>query len=553
MSVVFRQRTAGEIAGMLKRRKWHILLPTIAVALAVGWVVSSLPNFYESTTFLTLKPPTIPNTVIQSLPSEDLSQRLQAINQTVLSRSSLEPMIAKYNLFEPEKASGMDMALIVDKMRNNIKVVPEKTDNEKVTGFRITYRDRTPEAARNVTSELATKYVNGQIAESTRSVETTREFINKQLAESKATLDALEKQRLDIMTQNVETLPESSQGLIAQLDGLHKREESIGKDKETLMSEKGRLNDSIRMMNSQARLIEDFGDKETQDAASQAARVEDTPAYSQLIQQRAQLTAKLGKLKEIYRDKMPEVVDVKTQIDAINVELDKLTKNTEQRVASASKASSRKADMQKQNLEIEKTRAQDQISQIDQQLQAKDEELRQNAGQITALESKINMIPNVKVALESINNQYQSAKQSYDDTLKRQTDANWQVDRESNAQGETIKVEDSANLPASPVNASKKPIFVALGAGLGLALGLFLAAIFEVPRLFKIQNIEDAKHYTGLPVLASVPPLLTRGEISRQRYFHWLKVTAALIVAVASVPALILGLQASHIFERLIS
>ncbi|MEJ7699109.1 MAG: hypothetical protein WKF71_05615 [Pyrinomonadaceae bacterium] len=60
----------------------------------------------------------------------------------------------------------------------------------------------------------------------------------------------------------------------------------------------------------------------------------------------------------------------------------------------------------------------------------------------------------------------------------------------------------------------KRPLIVALGAGLGLALGLFLAAVFEVPRWFKIQSVEDTKYYTGLPVLASVPPLLTEREIS---------------------------------------
>ena len=49
-------------------------------------------------------------------------------------------------------------------------------------------------------------------------------------------------------------------------------------------------------------------------------------------------------------------------------------------------------------------------------------------------------------------------------------------------------------------------------AGIGFAFGLILATFFEIPRLFKIQNIEDAKHYTGLPVLASVPPLLSAGE-----------------------------------------
>ena len=163
MSVEFRQRSMGEIVQMIKRRKWHILLPTFAIALSVTWVVWSLPSFYDSTTFLTLKPPTISEKVVQSLSDEDLSQRLQNINQSVLSRSSLEPMVAKYKLFEMEKASGMPMELIIHKMRTNIKVEPEKTDNEKVAGFRITYRDSSPEAARNVTAELASKYVNGQI------------------------------------------------------------------------------------------------------------------------------------------------------------------------------------------------------------------------------------------------------------------------------------------------------------------------------------------------------------------------------------------------------
>ncbi|MGI9037062.1 MAG: GumC family protein, partial [Pyrinomonadaceae bacterium] len=353
MSVEFRQRSAGELIQILKRRKWQILLPTLAVALAVGWVVWKLPSVYESTTFLAVKPPTISDKVIQPLSDEDLSQSLQTINQDVLSRSSLEPMIAKYKLFEAERAAGMDMALIVDKMRKNIEVKPDKADNDKVVGFRITYRDRTPEAAKFVTSELAAKYVNSQVAVSTQNVETTREFIDKQMADAKANLDTLEKQRLDIMTQNSDTIPEAAQGLIAQLDGLHKREETIAKDKESLTNEKGRLSDSIRALNSQSRLIEDFGEKETQDATSQAARVEDTPAYAQLIQKRADLNAQLDNLSKVYKPAHPDVVAKKNEITRVNEEIDKLSKNTESRVKSASQASSRKADLQKQNLEIE--------------------------------------------------------------------------------------------------------------------------------------------------------------------------------------------------------
>ncbi|MGI8641465.1 MAG: GumC family protein [Pyrinomonadaceae bacterium] len=553
MSVEFRQRTAGEFVRMLKRRKWLILLPILTMTAAIGYVVYRLPSVYESKTLLTVKPPTISDKVVQSLTDEDLTQRLQTINQEVLSRSSLEPMVTKYKLFELERNAGVPMELIIEKMYKNIEVVPERSDDDrKVAAFKLTYRDRTPEAARNVTAELASKYVNAQVLASTQTAETTREFLDNQVNNAKTTLDALEKQRLEIMMQNVETLPESSQGLIAQLQGLRQREETISKEKETQIVERGRLNDSIRTLNSQARLIEDFGEKETQAAINDATRIEDTPAYAQLVQKRAELTAKLENMKLTLRDKNPDVVKAQTDINKVNDELEALKKNTQARVNNATAAGSRKADLQKQNLQIERQRAESQIAQIDQQLQYKDQEIQQNAKQIAILEAKINTIPNVKVALEGITNQYQSAKLTYDDYSKKRNDASLQVDREQNAQGETIRVQDAANLPSSPV-APKRAMLTAMGAAIGLFLGLFLAAAFELPRVLKIQNIEDAKHYTGLPVLASVPPLLSHNEKAWQKRVHWLKVLTGIAVAIGIVPLIVIALEKTRVFERVVS
>ncbi len=440
-----------------------------------------------------------------------------------------------------------------NKMSSNIKIDLERTDDDrKVAAFSIKYRDRSPEAARNVTAELATKYVNAQVLASTQTAEVTREFIDNQLNQAKTSLDALEKQRLNKMMQNVETLPESSQDLIAQLDGLRKGEETIAKDKQTLITEKGRLNDSIRALNSQARLIEDFGEKETQEAVKNATQIEDTPAYAQLVQKRAEFNAKLENLKLSLREKHPDVIKAQNEIDKINDEIEALKKNTQKRVQQAGQTSSRKADLQKQNLEIEKQKAESQIGQIDGQMKAKDEQLRQNTTQISALEAKINTIPSVKVALEGINNQYLSAKTTYDELLKKRNDANLGYDRANNAQGETIRVQDPANLPQSPV-APKRALLSGLGAAIGLALGLFLAALFEFPRILKIQNIEDAKHYTGLPILASVPPLLSPGEKAWASRVHWLKVIAGIAAALASIPLIIIVLQLSRIFERVVS
>ena len=551
MSVEFRHRSAEEYVQILKRRKWLIILPALAVFLAVAWVARGLPNFYESTTLITLKPAVISEKVAPSLTSEDLSQRLASINQSVFSRSTLEPIIEKYNLFPAERDSGMPMELIVTKLKNNTEIELEKAANEKTAGFRLTYRDYYPETAQKVTAELAAKYVSLQTNQSTQSAETTRKFIDEQLASAQSNLNELEKQRLQIMMRNVETLPESAQGLIAQLEGLRQREQTISKDKETLITEKGRLYDSIRALNSQARLIENFGEKETQEVAAQAARIEDTPAYAQLIQRRAELGSKLENLKKQYRAKHPDIIQTQTDIDKVNEELEKLSKNTNRRIKEASQASTRKGQLQKENLEIEKQKAESQIGQINQQLQMKDEVLLQNSAQIAALELKINTIPNVKVALEGINNQYETAKKNYEEIAKKYNDAQQQVARESNAQGETISVVDPANLPQSPVKASKKLLLIALGAGCGLALGLFLAAVFEIPRLLKVQNVEDTKYYTGLPVLVSVPRLLTVREISRQQLVHRLKLLAGVIITMTSVPLLITAIKISHILEKI--
>ncbi len=552
MSVEFRQRGAGEIAGMIRRQKWLIIFPMITMTVAIGYVVYKLPSIYESTSLLTVKPPTISSNLVQSLSSEDLSQRLQTINQEVLSRSSLEPLVQKYDLYKSERNSGVPMELIVDKMYKNIKVELEESGNEKVAAFRIRYRDRDPQATRNVTAELASKYVNAQVQTQTEIAESTKDLFERQLSEKKKALDDLEKQRLDIMTANVATLPDSEQGLVAQLSGLRDREGNITKEKETLMNERGRLSDAIGANNRQMRLIEDFGEKETQDTARQAGQIEDTPAYAQLVQKRAELSGQLDNLLKVYKEKHPAVIAKQNEIARVNDEVEGLRKNTDKRVQNASLASTRKAELQKKSLELENQRIQAQIGQIEQQMITKDEDLKQNSAQVAALEARINSIPNVKVALEGVTAQYQSAKQTYDEILKKKNEAETVVGVETNAQGETIRVQDPANIPQSPV-APKRFLLTLFGAAIGFMLGLILAAAVEIPRLFTIQNIADAKHYTGLPVLASVPPLLSHAERSWIKRSHLFKLAGGFAAAIALIPAIVLILQMTKIFDRLVS
>jgi uncharacterized protein involved in exopolysaccharide biosynthesis len=551
MSIEFRQRSAAEYLEIVKRRKWQILLPTISILLAFSWVVLRLPDVYESTTLLTIKTPIISEKVAPSLTDANLSERLQAISQGVLSRTSLEPLVLKYELYADERAAGIPMEEILVRLRKNINVELEKVNEEKVAGLRLTVRGADPEKVRSVTAELANKYIAAQNTESTQSAETTKEFVDNQLAQAKASLDALERERLRIMSENVDTLPESGQGLIAQLDGLRKREETISKDRETLIMEKGRIQDGIRALNGQSRIIDDYSQSESQDAVQQASRIEDTPAYGQLIQRRAELTARLENLKKQYREKHPDVIQAQTDIKTINDELAKLSRSADQRAKQANQSLARKAELQKKSLDLEKVKAASQIGEIDRQLAMKEADSRQNSAQIAALEAKLNTIPNVKVALEGVENQYQSAKTNYDELMKKYTAAQGQLDREANMQGETIRIVDPANLPQTPANRAKKPLFAGLGGGLGLLIGLIFASFSEVPRLFRIQGIEDAKHYVKLPILATVPPMLTESEIAAKKQIQKRKFIMAVAAAVLAAPLVILALESTRVLERL--
>mgnify|MGYP006161290135 CR=1 FL=1 len=63
MSVDFRQRKPSEYLKILQRRKWLIILPTIAIFTAVTWVVLKLPDVYQSTTLIVVKPSTLPTSM----------------------------------------------------------------------------------------------------------------------------------------------------------------------------------------------------------------------------------------------------------------------------------------------------------------------------------------------------------------------------------------------------------------------------------------------------------------------------------------------------------
>jgi hypothetical protein len=153
------------------------------------------------------------------------------------------------------------------------------------------------------------------------------------------------------------------------------------------------------------------------------------------------------------------------------------------------------------------------------------------------------------VTLGALDREYQTKKFAYDQLLIQQQKISLGADAASQQQGEGIQVVDPANLPARPV-APKRAMLMGAGLAVGLAFGFLLAGLFEVPRLLTIQTSEDASHYTSLPVLMTVPELLTPQEARSRPRRRKVLLATAVAAMILAIPALALILKLTQVFER---
>jgi polysaccharide chain length determinant protein (PEP-CTERM system associated) len=536
MSVEFRQRTPGEYAQILWRRKWLIALPAVAIAFAVAIVVWKLPNVYESKTLLTVRPSSISSDVVPRLAEADLTIRINNIQQEVFSRSSLQPIIEKYGLYAVERRRGEPMDVLVERMRTRDINVRLSTSREVTNGFELLFRGPDPRVTMNVTAELASKYTKAQAKAATEDATQTKEFFESKLRQAKDELDAIDQQRLQFMMQNKEHLPSSANALIGQLAGLREEQKSINTSLDLLRQRRASLAtqqaDAVKQRAEQIDLAHyDLQDPKT------------TPAYASLVTRREQLKSDRQRLLTEYRDKHPDVLSKQAEIDNVQREINEMIADWKQRIEERRKKLEAMSDPRVSNYQQE-------LRDTDAQIAALQKRNATTDAQITDINQRLGGVPTAEVGLEALNREYQSKKAVYDDLLAQNQKADIISSVQANAQGESIAVIDSANMPERPV-APNRPVWMLFGLFVGLGVGLTCAALFEVPRLLTIQTSEDAEHYTGLPVLVSLPNLLTPREQRRLRLRRAALAVAGVLVTVASIPALALLLRMTRLVEFL--
>jgi uncharacterized protein involved in exopolysaccharide biosynthesis len=91
---------APEDAKRVLRRYWWILPITFVGCGTIAMLLLMvLPKKYTSQTLILVQQPTVPSDIVRPVVTEDLNHRLASMQEQILSRTRLQPIIEKFGLY----------------------------------------------------------------------------------------------------------------------------------------------------------------------------------------------------------------------------------------------------------------------------------------------------------------------------------------------------------------------------------------------------------------------------------------------------------------------
>ena len=488
------------LSAIWTRRKYlalSVLAATLAAALTVAL---AMPGIYRSTATVLVARPEMTAPTPRSLTGE-LEARLNRIGEEILSRSRLESLLDKFDIYGPS-AKG-DLEATLTRLRRDIKVETRAVDlgtqgRGSTVAFAVTFRGRDPQTVADVTNELAGYYVaeNSTIRER-RAAEALQD-IKREVDDAQKRLDEQDKRTNDFKRRNMGQLPEQVAANLAMLE---------------------RLNAQLTLNNHNQVIAME------RRTAFRRSTGDNTPAATspeEALQMRLnQLTADLAKLQRQYSDKYPDVINTKYEIELTKRQLAELGPSQPKPGApNAAPAVSR-----------------DPVDTDLAALKAEDERLRR---MITAYQSRVEMAPEREQELQALSRDYRATREMYDAVLKRYHDAQAAVDVEKRRAGEEFQILERA-VPAREPSAPNRAKLILLG--VVLACAVTGAAVMLAEQLdTSFHGVDDLRAFSKLPVLVTIPEIRTRADRTRRRWRMRLAAGAGvvglfLIVGIAYVGA----------------
>jgi polysaccharide chain length determinant protein (PEP-CTERM system associated) len=462
---------------MMVRRRWPIMLVLAVVGgLAAYGVSRVLPNRYTSQAVVLVQQPTVPTDFVRSVVTAGVAERLTTMQQQILSRTRLEPIIKQLGLFS-EDAATVSPAALVGRLQKAITVTPMRPPGEEerlLSGFSVAVTLETPQSAQLVCSTITSMFIEENLkSREQHSVDTTQ-FLSEQMVEAKAKLDEQDAKLAAFKGRYLGFLPEEVQTNLNLLAGLNSELDAATQALSRAEQDKSMTESMLTQQIAAWR-------------ASQSGRNPDT--YQDQL---AVLQVELATLQTKYTDDHPDVIKVKTEIAAVKkkiVESDADKGLTDQ-------PGSEPAQFRP---------LRQQIVAFDQTIAAKTAQQARIQEEIKKYQERVQLSPSIEQQYKALTRDYQTALDSYNDLSKKRTQSTMATDLERDQEAEQFRIMDAASLPAAP-SFPNRPLFGLGGFGAGLSLGMGIAFLLEL-RDTTLRTEIDVERALELPVLAMVPAI----------------------------------------------
>jgi polysaccharide chain length determinant protein (PEP-CTERM system associated) len=521
----FRIRTPAEYLLLLWRRRYFILIPFLIVSGALCYAVYRLPNVYESSAFIIVDPPKVSTNYVQPVNTLDATARLSALQKLVTSRTELQRLIERFNLYPEQRQQNAPVEALVERMAKQIEIKPQSAA-QGVYAFTISYRYAVPDQARDVTAELTSRLINANSDSELQKVYTTVDQIEERVRDVRQQLEKIETERARYYITNPDASPNQEQSLVGQLNSLGTVRQSQQTSIDALRSQISLNEQLLGTLKSQADI-----EPETPLAVGQTE--------GQLRTRRAELEGRLRKLLTEYTEKAPEVKAVRAEIESLNAEFDDLKKSDDQ--SKQVKRAARANNPQVAQLELK-------LAADRRDLKQKEDELARINARFAELQARLNRTPLLAVEALKIDRDYTTLRKRYEDLLAQQDNARFSAKVINDFSGETFRLIDPASLPEQPVSPQRRVLYP-LSLLLGLAAGLLAAGASLARELVTIRDARDVAHYAGLPLLVSVPELTTENERRLAPLVTTAKIVGAGLLILVSWPLLYQLIKLSRVLD----
>jgi succinoglycan biosynthesis transport protein ExoP len=487
------------------RRKWLAVLVFLAPLTAAVSVAMSLPDVYQATATVLVDRQQVPESVVRPTVTSTLETRLQTINQEILSRSRLEALISRFGLY-PDARKKMAPDEVIGRMRQDIKLelkgVEMKGQGQEATvAFAISYRGADPHTVAMVTNTLASFYIEENLKVRERQASGTSEFLKVQLDEAKKRLDEQERQVSEFKRKYVGELPQ-------QMDTNMTTLERLDAQLRANLDNQMRVSERRQLVASQLAEAETIG---VSGPAAAGTMLEPESPEARLARLKRELPVLLTRFSEKY----PDVIQTRGEIAAL-----------EKQIAQRKSEPGPEAKQPVMPTSPYIMRLREARSEAEAEGNVLKNEAKRLRSAIGLYQSRVDNVPRREQEYKGVFRDYESTRELYQSLLKRYEDAHLAESMEQRQKGEQFRILDPAVPPREALARRLRFIGFSLVVSLALAAGAVLLAE-QLDTSF--HSMDDLRRFSVVPVLASIPPIVTEADTARQqRRFRLCAVAAVL-------------------------